>query len=159
MVHDYGEDPFFIKKAAADKALLLKVGLPEGFTNEINKNNMEQLTVKEALEQGYVYYVYSDDGYQKLKDITDVNNIDFDRAVRLVDKNPYHPAGIDKESLMDMIAEHIYLNHESESGDDTDSVYDAIKAIDFDFTDVINKIHTALSNLNYYKAVNIRLVP
>ena len=119
---------------------------------------VEQLTVKEALEQGYVHYVYNTDGYQSLKFISDVDDINFDRDdVFVVGKEPQTPAGINSKDLAEMIAEHLQEQFESETSDDTNSVYDAIKELDF--TDMENKIAEALSGVYYYSATKIKLVP
>lgn len=118
---------------------------------------MKELTVKEALEQEYVYYVYNDDGYQSLKDISDME-MDFDREdIRLVSKEPYAPCGMDSKNIAETIAEIIEQNHVEDTGDDTEQVYDAIMEIDFSEAEKL--INEALSKLNYYRATEIKLIP
>lgn len=117
----------------------------------------EQLTVKEALEQGYEYYVYDDDGYQALKHISDMD-MDFTRDdISIINKDSYSPAGLDAKSIAETLAEIINDAHVWDSGDDTDQVYDAIIAIDF--RDVEERIDQALGKLIYYRSSDIKLVP
>lgn len=119
---------------------------------------MQQLTVKEALKQGYTKYCFNSDGFQGLKDIDgEIDPSDFEREdIRIVNKEPYSPHGMSSKDIAELIAEHIECNHVDDSGDDTEQVYDAIKEIDF--TDAENKISEALSKLHYYRATDIKLV-
>jgi len=123
---------------------------------------MNQLTVKQALEEGYTHFVYASDGYQAIKGIEDVlkdeKAIDFSRDdIYIVSKEPFHPSAPDNEELKDLIAEHVWVNHHDNTGDDTDAVFDAVKAIDFN--DISERIQSALNGLNYYHQTNIKLVP
>lgn len=118
---------------------------------------IKTLTVKEAIEQGYKHYVYSNDGFQALKEIAD-DNIDFSREdIFLVEKESYNPSGVSSKDLAELIADHLEENHCSESGDDTHQVYETIKELDF--SDVEKRIDEALSLLTYYRASDIKLVP
>lgn len=119
---------------------------------------MEQLTVKEALEQGYEKFVYNSDGFQSLKDIANVENIDFEREdIRIVGLDAQHPSGISSKDLAELVAEQLQCQYNDDVSNDTDSVYDAIKELDF--SDMENKISEALNGINYYSATNIKLVP
>jgi len=114
------------------------------------------LTVKEAKEQGYSGYFYNADGFQRLKSLDYPDEIDWSRDdIYLADKESYNPGGIDAKALAELLAEHLQCNHESETGDDEDAVYDAIMEIDF--TDVELRIDEALSKLHYYRGTKIRL--
>ncbi|WDO13080.1 hypothetical protein MH928_17375 [Flavobacterium sp. WW92] len=116
-----------------------------------------ELTVKEALEQGYTKYVYDSDGFQRLSDILD-DEIDFSRNdISLVEKVGYNPAGMDSKEIAELLADHIESNHVSESGDDTNTVYDAIKELDFSEAEM--KITETLSSLFYYRSSGIKLIP
>jgi superfamily I DNA and RNA helicase len=118
---------------------------------------MRQLTVKEALEQGYTKYIYADGGFQIVSDIEHIDNEDFDRGdILIIEKDPYHPEGISSKDIAEMFADHLEQQHSFESGDDTAQVYEAIKELDF--TEAENKITEALSKLDYYRATDIRLV-
>lgn len=122
---------------------------------------MEILTIEQALQQGYTHFVYASDGYQAIKSIEEYSrsgDIDFTREdIRLVDKTPFHPTGLSNEVIQDLLADTVAVNHHDDTGDDTDAVFDAIKEIDF--SDVEERIQVALNGLNYYKQVDIKLVP
>ncbi len=118
---------------------------------------MESLTVKQALEQGYEYYVYDSDGWQSLKDISDME-MDFDRDdLVLVNKDPQHPFGLNAKYIAETLAEIISVNYSDETGCDTDDVYDAIK--DLDLSETEKTINEALSKINHYRSSGIKLVP
>lgn len=118
---------------------------------------MKQLTVEEALEQGYEYYVYDDDGWQSLKDISDME-MDWNRDdISLVNKEPHHPFGLDAKYIAETLAEIISINYADESGYDGDAVYDAIKELDLSQTESL--IYNALSKITHYKSSGIKLVP
>lgn len=100
---------------------------------------MEQLTVKEALDQGYQHYCFNKDGYQSLRDISDVDEDDLKRDdICIVNKEPENIGGISCDELKDLIGEHLQCQFDDLTGDDTNSVYEAIKEVDF--TDTENKI-------------------
>lgn len=121
------------------------------------ENTKLQLTVQEALEQGFTHFVYDEDGFQRIQDII-IDEIDFSRDnISLVQKESYHPSGLDSEQIAEMLGEAILLNHQDDTGDDTEDVYDAIMEIDF--SDVSKKIDEALSHLNYYRSAGIKLIP
>lgn len=118
---------------------------------------MNQLTIKEALEQGYEYCVHNSEDIQRLIGISDIEEIDFVKDdIRIVDKDPKHPTGISSKDLADMIAEQLQCDY-NEVVDDEDSVYDVIKKLDF--TEMENKIIAALSEINYYPVTDIKLIP
>ncbi len=115
------------------------------------------MTVKEALEQGFEYYVYDSDGWQSLKDISDMD-MDWNRDdIKLVNKEPTHPFGLDAKYIAETLAEIISINYADESGFDGDDVYDTIK--DLDLSDTEDKINEALSKIIHYRSSGIKLVP
>lgn len=118
---------------------------------------MKTLSIKEALSQGYTKFLFNSDGFQSLRDISDVNEKDLAKEdIRLVEIEPYCPAGISSKDIAELLAEHIECNHVDQSQDDTEKVYGAIKNIDF--TEAENKISEALSSLHYFRASDIKLV-
>lgn len=118
---------------------------------------MTELTVKQALEKGYEYYVYDSDGWQSLKDISDME-MDFDRDdLVLVEKEARHPFGLDAKYIAETLAEIISVNYSDETGCDTDDVYDAVKDLDLSGTEEI--INEALSKINHYRSSGIKLIP
>lgn len=116
-----------------------------------------EMTVKQALEEGYEYYVYDSDGWQALNYISD-NEMDFERSdIVLVKKETVSPAGIDSKAIAELIAEHLEVNHSDDTGDDTEQVYDIIKKLDF--SDVEKQIDEALNAIKYYTSSGIKLIP
>jgi hypothetical protein len=120
-----------------------------------------KLTLKEATEQGYEHYLYAGEQFQSLQDLAFIEDSDFDKGkIELVNREPYHPSsGMDAESILDMIAEQVWLNHHDESGDDTSSVNDAIRELPKELFDPILKaMQDKLNTLNYYKSSGIELI-
>lgn len=120
------------------------------------------LTIKEALEQGYEYYLHPSTSWQTLNDILDAQQDVFednpDAEIFLADKKPLHPTSLSSDDIAEFLAEFICENHSFETGcDDTNDIYDAIKGIDF--SEVSNKIDDALKSFTYHAMTNIRLKP
>lgn len=122
--------------------------------------NMEQkLTVQQALEQGYKYYVYGDvNEWSPALRIEGEGFIQWERGPMLTGKEPSMHPGIDKDSIAELIAENIACNWSDESGDDTDEVYDIVKALDY--TAVADMINAALSEkkIRAYEVTDIKLI-
>ncbi len=121
-----------------------------------NKENTS-VTVKEALEQGYIHYVYEDEGFQAMSHINDIELIDWARNPVLVEIESYSPTSISSKEIAENLANECEERHSSESGDDTMQVYEIIDAMDF--SDVEERINKALSKLNYYRGTTIKLIP
>lgn len=117
-----------------------------------------KLTLLQAIEQGYKHFVYPEDGYQALKSLSDYseNEIIWEKKPTLCNKEPQHPAGMDAQELRDHLADVISDNHSSETGCDTDVVYDAIREIDF--SDIAVKIQEKLNEINFYWQSEIELL-
>lgn len=121
----------------------------------------EQLTVQEALEQGYTKYIYDKSDFMIVREITDLlhddNADEWDRPLILCNKEPESPFGISSKDIAELLADHLEDNHRGEFGGDyTNAVFDAINELDF--TEAENKISEALSKLHYYRATNIKLI-
>jgi hypothetical protein len=120
---------------------------------------MEKLTLKQAIEQGYESWLYADEQFQALQDLAFIEDHHFNRKIELVSKEPYHPSGIDADTIIDMIAEQVWENHYEESRDDTSSVPDAIRELPKElFEPIVNAIEEKLNTLSYYKSSGIELV-
>jgi hypothetical protein len=119
---------------------------------------MDKLTLQQAIEQGYEYFVYPSDGYQSLKSLSEYSEdeINWKNNPTLCGKEPQHPGGMDAEELRDHLAGLISDNHASETGCDTDGVYDAIKEIDF--TEIAEKIQEKLNGINFFWQSKIELI-
>lgn len=117
-----------------------------------------KLTLQQAIDQDYQYFVYPANGYQALNALTDYSEeeINWDNNPTLCHKEPQHPAGMDAEELKDHLADLIADNHASETGCDTDDVSDAIKEIDF--SEIAEKIQEKLNGINFYWQSEIELV-
>ncbi len=117
-----------------------------------------KLTILEAIKQGYEYFVYPYDGYQTIKKLIDYSEeeIDWNKKPTLCNKEPKHPYGMSAEELQEHLADVISDNHASNTGCDTDDVYDAIKEIDF--TEISEKIKEKLSHIDFYWQSEIELL-
>lgn len=117
---------------------------------------METLTVKQAIEKGFEYFVYAKEGYQAAQKLG-VDEIDWSREdIYLLDKNGNPPHTLSSKEIAETLADAISENHSWDTGDDTDDVYQTI--CDLDFTDVEQRIKEALSSMIFYPQTNIRLI-
>lgn len=115
------------------------------------------MTVKEAVKQGFEYYVYDSDGWQSLKEISDMG-MNWNRDdIKLVNKESNHPFGLDAKYIAETLAEIISVNYSDETGYDGDDVYDVIKDLDLSQTEKL--IEEALSKINHYRSSGIKLIP
>lgn len=117
--------------------------------------NFKGLTARQAIEQGYEYYVYPADGYQALKHLDD-DDVDFDRNPMIVEKEPRHPQGLTPEEIYETLADRCWEYWNELTSDDTDDVHDLIKGIDF--THISNEIQLKLNQLQYYRQSDVRLI-
>lgn len=118
----------------------------------------EQLTVKEATEQGYTKFGFDDEKWQSVMDLSEAQDY-FDHPkgdLVLFSKKQYSPS-IDADTIKELLAEHISINHADETGDDTDNVYDSVKELDFEQT--AQMINDKLETAAYWMATNIKLIP
>lgn len=117
---------------------------------------MKKLTVKEAVEQGYKWYVYNSDGFQCLKKITD-NDINWERDdIWLVDKEAIGCPVPTERDIAEMLADHINSIWGEETDDDTDEVYNKIMTCDF--TETVKMIEVTLEKKTYYHQSEIKLI-
>jgi len=120
--------------------------------------NKQTMKLHEALNAGYEKYLYADEGFQSLRDLQFITDIEItDRNCELVDPNGFNPAGISKEDIADMLADHVQSNQDFVD-DDTDNIYDAIKALEPNFGAISDMIDEALSKVVYYKSSGIKIV-
>lgn len=115
------------------------------------------MTLQEAMDNGYKHYVYPDDGYQRLKNISDdIDDIDFDKSPMATEKTPIIFNGIDEHQIRELLADATWELWNEITGDDTDLIHDVFKEINF--YDVECRIQEKLKTLRYYKQSNIKLV-
>lgn len=117
-----------------------------------------KLTVKEALEQGYVFFAQDKGEFQHLHRIDVIKDADFEFGpYMLAEKESYYTPSISSEEIAETLADIIYSQCGDETGDDTDDVYNIVKALDF--TDAAERINNALVKKKYYKLTKIQLLP
>lgn len=117
-----------------------------------------KLTVKEALEQGYVYFGKDNGEFQFVHRIECISEADFEDGPQLLaEKESYYSPSISPEEIAETLADVIWNQCGDETGDDTDDVYDIVKSLDF--SAAANLINEALKGKKYYKLTNIQLIP
>ena len=119
-----------------------------------------KLTIKEALAQGFTKCGYEQTDWQMCMDIEDMTEQDFEDADRtrilLFSKESTCP-DVSEGTIRDIIADQVSDRWADETGDDTDTVLEKIKAVDFSG---IHKLLTeALSTHQCWFATDIQLVP
>ena len=110
------------------------------------------LTLKEALNQGYTHFIFGhpSDGYQTTHELFEITQKEIDQGnLYLADKRCFAPSGITNEEIKNLIANEIAVNHYDNTGDDTDTVYDAVREIDF--SGVEQRIDEALQKLKSFR--------
>lgn len=116
------------------------------------------MTVAQAKEAGYEYFGYEDNDYQALQPLDDFNNIDqYGKKWFLFDKNERYTPSIDADTIADILADHMMNDVDDNVGDDTDYVYDVVRALDF--SQAAEMINERLKNHKYYFLSSIQLVP
>jgi hypothetical protein len=120
-----------------------------------------ELTVKEAIEQGYEYFGVDGPDWQSLQELGDIDcelelDPDFLDDKNLFTKNSYSPS-MSKQEIAELLADIIAVNHSEETGDDTDDVFDIVNGLDF--TETANMINNALEKKRYYTLTDIKLKP
>lgn len=121
-----------------------------------------QLTVKEAIEQGYTLYGYDGYGYQSLFEISDLDADEIEsaedngRTIIAADKEPRYVSVTVKDLYDDLIDN--LMDREEAKGKDTREIEHLVKtAVDWD--DIAAKINAALKTRPYYPLTDIKLVP
>jgi hypothetical protein len=119
---------------------------------------MEELTIKEAIEQGYEKYGFLDKEWQTTNELSDLDPNDdkenFEDIV-LFEKNSSQPT-IDDETIANMLADYIADQDSHDCGRDDDSVYKTVAAMDF--KDIAAKINKELEQHEYWMITDIKLV-
>ena len=123
---------------------------------------MNQLTVKEALEQGYENFFYNSDGWQGMKYIADIEKgykVDWSRDdIFIVEKNPTQAISLSEGELKDLIVDHFDGQYyDVTNNDDSNVISDAFSGMDFNpFEDAIEKV---LEGVTFYRPTDIKLIP
>ncbi len=111
----------------------------------------EQLTVKEALDQGYKYCMNGDAecayGIEE--------NLDFTtKDWYLLSKEP-SPYQIADNEIMDLLCDNIGC--QEEVGDDDGELADIVATVDF--SEITAAVNNALKKNTYYRSTDIELIP
>lgn len=120
-----------------------------------------KLTVKEALEQGYTHFGYSDEGYQPMIDLIDFDTAKASGKERLFSKEYMHPT-IDVENIKHLIGNDIEDNWAAETHDDdsTAIIREVNEMDDLPFQAVADVVNDELKKYHqYYRLSDIKLVP
>lgn len=113
---------------------------------------MTQLTVKEALAQGYTYCcLYQDEGYYPIKDVEFLRNDTFVLASK--EPKPYTIS----DTLIHELVDDFFNNQEDVYDEDGNMI--ALIAEKVDFTAITEQINEAISSVKYYYPTEIQLIP
>lgn len=117
----------------------------------------KELTVKEALEQGYRLYVYSDTHeFSNALSINKPGYIQWERGPMLLEKEPSLRPYISKETIAEILSEHVYSDWGDRSGDDNDELADIVQKLDY--TPVATMVNDAVSKIHAYEVTDIKLI-
>lgn len=122
-----------------------------------DKKQPESLTVKEAIEQGYLYCGYDGEDFQHLFKIMEIDETYFERpkTVVLADKEAQH-LNISAKDLRELITDNLMDN--SDFDDDTDIIPDYLEK-EIDWEDLSAKINAVLKKRPYWYLTKIKLLP
>jgi len=118
---------------------------------------MENLTIKEALSQGYTKCGDNKKEWQTLDDISELGKEDFvDRDIVLAEKESFSPS-ISEDKIKELLADYISDEWYERCPDDTDEVYNKVSEVDV--TDVTKRINENLSDKKAWMLTSIKLTP
>ncbi len=125
-------------------------------------SNKKELTVAEAISEGYTRYGFANREWQTTNDLEDLRNeisegvddVNWDHIV-LFGKESSRPT-INTKQIADLLAESIGEDDAQETGRDDDAVWDTILALNFD--EVTNRINKALEQHEYWMLTDIKLI-
>lgn len=118
-----------------------------------------QMTVKEAIEEGYEYCGRAGLEYQsliELKDIPEIDLLDHEQHWVLASKDPIKP-GITAKEISELIADMMESDWGNDTGDDTEDVYNTVSKLDFEAT--AKMINDALDFKWCRMLTKIKLIP
>lgn len=125
---------------------------------------MKQLTVKEAIEQGYESYFYNSDGWQGMKYLNDIlldpTSIDWGRDdIYICSKEATQSISLSEGELKDLLVDHFECQYYDVTHDDDslNTINDAFGKLDLKpFEDAIEKV---LEDISSYTSTDIKLIP
>lgn len=118
-----------------------------------------ELTVKEAIKQGYKYYGISGLDHQSCQSLDEnifeeVDDYNHDNIV-LFDKK-FVVTSVSEEEIKEMVSDHVSVKHSEECYSDDDRIYNAISSLDF--SEIINNINKKLEEHKYYFLTDIKII-
>lgn len=120
---------------------------------------MEELTVKQALEQGYTHYGFKDREWQSVSKLHDnvfeeLDEHEYEEVV-LFEKS-FNVLHTSEQDVSEIIAESVSYNYSQECASDEDNVYSDI--IDLDFSGIVKQINDKMKDHKYWMITDIKLV-
>lgn len=124
--------------------------------------SVKQLTVKEAIDQGYESFFYNSDGWQGMKYLSDIEKgyeVDWSRDdIYIVEKEARQCISLAEDEIKDMVIDNLECSYYDATNNDDDNVIrDAFAKFDFKpFEEAISKV---LEGITSYHSTDIKLVP
>jgi hypothetical protein len=118
-----------------------------------------QLTIAEALAEGFTKVGTDTTGWQHLHELSDMTAADFDGRTKyfLFTKEAQYCMRETKD-FADMVADRISDDYADETGsDDVKDIFEEIKALDF--SSITQKINFVMSSYPYWTKTSIELIP
>lgn len=116
-----------------------------------------EMTIKQALEEGYTHCGQIRDEWQILTKIDELNPVDFEEGEWHVAEKEGRVYSYPKEQIAETLADIISTNESEESGRDDDDIYNAIMEIDFSSTQKL--LDDVLKKFPHYFLTDIKLTP
>lgn len=118
-----------------------------------------ELTLKEAIKEGYTKYGYADQEEQYARNLheglfKEVREEDWKYLV-LFDKSTYYPS-TSADELSTLISDYIGDNDSEECQRENEDVYNTVAGIDY--TAIVETINKALQEHGYFELTDIKLV-
>lgn len=140
-----------------------EAGISQSDFDRQNKK-VEQLTVKEALEQGYTHWGYDNRDFQHLSRLEGLMEGDFKDGpafelygyIVLAQKEPYY-LSISSDTVQEIISDHI-MSQDNYCDDDFNTVPDALKEVE-GWDEFAVKINAKLKEHPYWYLTQIKLIP
>lgn len=120
----------------------------------------EQLTVKQALEQGYTHYGYEKwTDYQRLCSIEDISEDDFNAGVILLAQKEKHFFTVDEDDIKEAVVDTLVSNYCDQSGDDDgDNIHTELSDL-IQVADLVNVVNEFFAKHSWRYLTKIELIP
>lgn len=116
----------------------------------------KDLTVGEAVAQGYTQYCYTDYNHSEPHPLEEATTcLEQGREIYLLEKNLEHIV-IEEDDLREIIARTLLEKFYNSCGVDIDDLYEALYGVDYE--DTVEKINESIKGLGICKTTDIKLV-